>query len=82
MTEKQRETKADASLDLGTWSGSCFSPLQSLPLTPEPLLVEYSKSFTMPVTKFDTAEKYRYQNGFESHLEYVKHYSDLTVTLK
>lgn len=25
----------------------------------------------MPVTQFDTKEKYRYQNGFDSHLEYV-----------
>lgn len=24
---------------------------------------------TMPVTKFDVEEKYRYQSGFDSHLE-------------
>lgn len=27
----------------------------------------------MPVTQFTTKEKYRYQNGFDSHLEYVFH---------
>jgi hypothetical protein len=25
----------------------------------------------MPVTEFEFAEKYRYQCGFDSHLEYV-----------
>jgi hypothetical protein len=24
----------------------------------------------MPVTQFDTKERYRYQNGFDNHLEY------------
>lgn len=27
----------------------------------------------MPVTQFDTKERYRYQNGFDNHFEYANY---------
>lgn len=58
------------------------SPIKSHGPAPAPLglapvceLSEYILSPTtlviMPVTSFSTKEKYRYQNGFNSHLEWV-----------